>query len=211
MKSKQKKEDPTLTQLGERSLRKLLVGRSEEAQTMLPRVRAYVQENRNTLEHCPFCSRNIKDREEALYLELMKSLYLVLKWCEERDRHEFTMKDVRHLLGQINYTRFGNLDKYGLIYIPDGAPKGHYGINRKTLREFFSGHRDIIIKRMVNLTTGQTCAETRAYLKDIPNLAQFMDSQGEFDHHSPSTPPEIVPSRRGLPTVEEAQTQKTLL
>lgn len=194
----------TIVAKGVKAMQKLIArSTKEEVKASIPAIRKYVHEHRNELEHCPFCNRNITDREESIYRELMESLYRVYRWCGERGVHEFEMKDIRHLLGQVNYTRFGNLHHYGgIIYRPEKSGKkssGKFGINMERAREFFRNERDIPVKRVVSLVTGETVAETRVFMRDIPGLSQFMDEDGNYDHrtHLPLTA--TVPSRRGLP------------
>lgn len=205
------KKRKTQNDRGEAALRKMLSGekRSEEAKAILPKARRYVLEHRNELECCPFCNRNIKDREESIYLELMVTLFKVYEWCRYKGKHEFTMKDIRHLMGPVNYSRFGNLDHYGGIIYKTEKQNGHFGMNLERAGEFFRGERDIPLKRMVSKVTGETVAETRGFAKDLPKLKDYLDEHGDYINASPAAPEVIVPSKRGLPTVEETQ-QKLL-
>lgn len=161
----------------------------------MPNIRAYVHKHRNELQYCPFCDRKISDREESLYAELIADLYKVYRWCGEHKRHEFGMKDIRHLLSKVNYTRFGNLDHYGgIVYKPkaEGQDKGVFGINMERAKEFFEGKRDIPLRRTVSLITGETIAEVRGFIKDIPPLVEFIDENGQYDPDAEIAPTNTV-------------------
>lgn len=163
----------------------LMAATKKEVKESIPKIRSYVHKERNKLEYCPFCERRIADREESLYRELIVDLAKVYRWCGEHKRHEFEMSDIRHLLSKVNYTRFGNLDHYGgIVYKPDKTGpknKGDFGIHMARAKEFFEGTRDIPIKRTVSLITGQTIAEVRGYVFDIPRLVDFLDENGIYD------------------------------
>lgn len=164
---------------------------SEEIKAKLPAVRKFIQANRNDLGFCPMCDRKIADREESIYAELISDLYKVYQWCGEHRRHEFEMKDIRHLLSKVNYARFGNLDHYGgIVYKPAGSTgrDGHFGINMARAKEFFAGERDIPLSRTVSLISGETVGEVRGTIRDIPALRHFLDQDGRYDPDAPVHP-----------------------
>jgi hypothetical protein len=193
---------------GEASLKKLQFASTQPiVKDAMPLMKKYIHEHRNDLGTCPFCDRSIMDRDESIYKELIMSLYRVYRWCGENKTHEFNMKDVRHLIGKIDYPRFGNLHHYGgIVYRPGTGVKkknnGVYGINMERAREFFRGTRDIPVKRTIDMITGLTIAETRVYVKDIPELKTFIDEDGNYDHRAPVCVDYTAPSKRGLPLTD---------
>ena len=151
--------------------------------------KAYIHANRNGIGHCPYCNANIKDRKIALYKKLVDTLYQIYCWCGKNRRHEFHTKDIRHLLGKIEYTRFGDFVRFGgIVYKPkvDGeSEKALFGINMARAKEFFSGQRDIPLQITVDQITGEIVDEVRGKVGDFPELSAFIKSNGLYDHEIP--------------------------
>lgn len=127
---------------------------------------------------CPTCGQITEEREINMYRGLVISLWNVFKWCEGRGMHEFKMSDIRHLLGQVNYARFGDWVIFGgLVYKTE---KAHYGLNMERCNEFFSGKRTIPARIWKNPITGELKPEDYRTIKDIPHLAQFLDDDRQF-------------------------------
>ncbi len=187
---------------------KMLIEKSTkpEVQASLPAIAGFIHQERNNLKNCPFCNSHIEDRIESIYAELIHALYLVKGWCEAKGVHEFTMKEVRHLLGQINYTRFGNLVHYGGVVYPIKAEKnkrrrGHFGINLTRANEVFANTRAFPMSKKIDMITGEVIEETRVYVRDIPALAKFIDPEGVYRPELFVKVPEIVPSAHNIPPV----------
>ena len=112
--------------------------------------------NRNEIKHCPFCNGNVEDRLITLYDELINSLYDVYVWCGNNQRHEFSMKDIRHLMGHNEYARFGDLVRNagGILYRPADEDKrkakGSYGMNMARAKEFFQKKRSMPMEVILN-------------------------------------------------------------
>lgn len=179
----------------------------EEVRQSLPAIKNYVHNKRNELGFCPFCNGHIEDRIESIYAELLTALYKVMRWCEEHGRHEFQTKDIRHLLGQINYTRFGNLVHYGGVVYPikdeSGKRKrGYFGLNIERAREVFANKRPFPMAKKIDMITGECIEETCVLVKDIPALAKFIDADGNY-HPEQFTIDGIDthPSKRGVPAL----------
>lgn len=177
-----------------------------EVRKALPSIKAYIHAERNDLKYCPFCNSHIEDREESIYAELIEALYRVYRWCGENKLHEFDIKEIRHLLSKVDYARFGNLIHYGgIVYAQHKAKRGKIGINMARAKEFFSGKRMIPYRKVIDLITGETIAETCVYVHDIPHLAQFIGEDGVY---SPAIMPEIGEGktfrgkRTGIPMVQ---------
>lgn len=149
----------------------------------------YIHEHRNDLGRCPYCNGNIKDRKIALYKKLIDTLYQVYCWCGQHKKHEFHTKEIRHLLGKIEYTRFGDLVRFGgIVYKPkvDGkSEKAYFGINMKRAKEFFSGERDIPLQVVMDQISGEIIDEVRGYVSDFPELSVFIKSNGLYDYEAP--------------------------
>lgn len=178
----------------------------EEVKNSLGGIKKWIHEHRNELGYCPMCNAHIEDRTESIYAELIASLYRVMRWCEQKGRHEFKMTDIRHLLGQINYTRFGNLVHYGGVVYPikneDGKRmRGHFGLNMERAREVFANERAFPLAKTYDMITGECIAETCVFVKDIPALKQFIDESGQYHPESFGQPLNPQPSKRGVPLV----------
>lgn len=180
--------------------------KKEEVRNSLGAIKNHIHENRNEYGYCPFCNAHIEDRVESIYAELIASLYRVMRWCEQKGKHEFKMTDIRHLLGQINYTRFGNLVHYGGVVYPikneDGKRmRGHFGLNMERAMEVFANQRAFPLAKTYDMITGECIAETCVFVKDMPSLKQFIDSEGVYHPEAFGEPSEPQMSKRGVPLV----------
>lgn len=129
---------------------------------------------------CNTCGHEhtISEREIAMYRGLISSLWFVLKWCEDKGVHEFSMKDIRHTLGQVNYTRFGDWVYFGgLVYKHE---KSKYGINIERCREFFAGRRTIPRAVYKNPVTHTITKDDELYIHQFPHLTAFLDENEQY-------------------------------
>lgn len=179
----------------------------EDVRNSLGGIKKWIHTNRNDLGYCPMCNAHIEDRTESIYAELIASLYRVMRWCETNERHEFKMTDIRHLLGQINYTRFGNLVHYGGVVYPikneDGKRmRGHFGLNIERAKEVFANQRAFPLAKTYDMITGECIAETCVFVRELPSLKQFLDSDGIYHPEAFGEPLEPQASKRGVPLVK---------
>lgn len=151
--------------------------------------KTFIHEHRNEMGRCPYCNGSIKDRKVALYKALIDSLYKIYCWCGKNKRHEFETKDIRQFLGKIEYTRFGDLVRFGgLVYKPkvDGhSKKALYGINMARAKEFFAGTRDIPLQITLDQITGEIIDEVRCKVSDFPELSLYLKENGAYDYEMP--------------------------
>lgn len=152
--------------------------------------KAFIHDNRNKMEHCPYCNHNIKDRKVALFKELIDALYKVYVWCGKNRQHEFQTKDIRHLFDKTQYNRFGDLVRFGgIIYKPKRygkSKKALYGINMARAKEFFHGQRDMPLQIILDQITGDIVSEAkRGKVNDFPELSKLMGVDGLYDHEIP--------------------------
>lgn len=141
--------------------------------------------NRNEIGQCPCCGQNIKDRQITLYKGLVMDFYKVYKWCGVFKRHEFDMKDIRHLLNRNSYARFGDLVWFGgIVYRPikNGPSKSHYGINMARAKEFFHGHKTIPGSIVINQLTNSIESRNPVHISQIKPLTTLITSEGLYDH-----------------------------
>jgi hypothetical protein len=149
---------------------------------------------RNEMKHCLLCGHTIADRKVTLYRELIEALYEVYKWCGKNKRHEFSTKDIRHLLSRNNYARFGDLIRFGgIVYKPKNAAgeshKAQYGINMTRAKEFFAGEREIPVQITLNQITNEIVDAHYVKINDFPKLNELLTKEGLYDYeaHIPST------------------------
>jgi len=120
----------------------------------------------------------VNEREIGIYKGLVISLWEVMKWCEEKEVHEFNMKSVRHLLGKNEYARFGDWVLFGGLVYKHG--KGLYGLNLSRCREFFAGQYQIPRVVYKNPLTRQSTPGERVYIHQLPCLSQFLDQNNQY-------------------------------
>lgn len=125
-------------------------------------------------------------REIGLYKGMVTALWEIMHWCESKGRHEFDIKEVKHLMGKNEYARFGDWKLFGgLVYSPssiDGIRqgKGQYGLNLERCREFFAGKRMIPQVVHKNPATGEITPGKHAYAHQIPSLLKFLDQNAQY-------------------------------
>ena len=128
---------------------------------------------------CEHCNSIISRHKVSLYYMLVIALRNVHLWCLENKRHEFKMKDVRHLFENVQYARFGDWVMFGGLVYKNG--KGHYGLNIERCEAFFSGRYPIPMDVWKDPVTGEIePVEPRKYINQIPKLAQFLDGDGQY-------------------------------
>lgn len=127
---------------------------------------------------CPTCGHIIDKREIALYGGLVQSLWKVYRWCVEKERHEFEMKDIRDFLGQINYTRFGDWVMFGGLVYKTG--KAHYGLNMERCDEFFKNKLAIPSRIWKDPMTKELTKVDYKFAKEIPGLTKFLNEDGMY-------------------------------
>ena len=122
---------------------------------------------------------NISEREIGLYSGMVSALWRVFKWCGEKEVHEFSRKDIKHLFANENDTaRFGDWVLFGgLVY---KERKGRYGLNLDRCGDFFAGRYKIPTRVWKNPTTGQITQGEDVTIRQIPNLAAFLDENREY-------------------------------
>jgi hypothetical protein len=128
---------------------------------------------------CPECGHVIEQREISLYKGLFEALAKVYSWCVDKNIHEFTMKDIRGMIGHNEYARFGDWVFFsGLVY---KQGKARYGLNMERCGEFLRGDKEIVIAGWKDPITRQFTPSRYGKRHDIPGLEHFLDSNGLFD------------------------------
>lgn len=150
--------------------------------------RTVLLDNRNEIKECPFCAANVEDRTISIYEELVGQLYAIYRWCGEHQRHEFTMKDIRHLLDFNGYTRFNDLIRCsnGILYRPtdeDGEKlkRGHYGMHMARAKAFFHGERSVHLQITLNQITHEKVVLREVMVGEIPALTALL-VDGVYDY-----------------------------
>lgn len=146
-----------------------------------------VHEFRNEIASCPVCNGNIQDRVISIYRALIVSLYKIYVMCGEKQIHEFQMKDVKQFMSKSDYNRFNDLVRFGgIVYRPDDKDgkkkKGLYGINMERAQEFFQGKRKIPVQIVRDQINDETIDRTDVTVYDIPEMKEFMTTDGLYDH-----------------------------
>lgn len=153
---------------------------------------------RNEIKNCPCCDRIIADATVSYSAELFEDLHKVWKWCEERGKFEFYMRDIRNIIRTSNYGTFAHLTYAGgLVYRPeakDGEPKkGLYGINRERTAQFYRQLHRVPVWIRYNPITGTTLETRYDTLDNIPKLREYLTETGDFDPHKTITPKTATP------------------
>ncbi len=112
---------------------------------------------------------------------MIKALIRVYYWCNKTKKHEFSRKEMKHLLkGSDNdIARWGDLVYFGgLVYKPQG--KGTWGINLERCREFISGKSEIPTEIYKNPITKEITKDAYRKINQIKNLSEFLDENKNY-------------------------------
>ena len=153
---------------------------------------------RNKLKNCPCCDRIIEDQTVSYSAELFEDLHKVWKWCEEKGKFEFYMRDIRNIIRTSNYGTFAHLTYAGgLVSRPeaqDGQPKkGLYGINQERIGQFYRQLHRVPVWIRYNPITGKTLETRYDTLENIPKLREYLTETGDFNPAQVITPPTATP------------------
>ena len=123
---------------------------------------------------CPCCGQTINRRVISLYKGMIPPLVRVYKWCITNDRHEFTRKEIKHLLHtDSEMARFGDWVMFGgLMYKPEGR-RGIWGMNMERTQMFLGGYHMIPTVIIKDPITKELEKNDYAYIFEIPNLNVF--------------------------------------
>lgn len=137
-------------------------------------------EFRNRVKNCQACGQNIADRYVTLYDDLIHVLYQVYCWCGEKRVHEFTRKDISHILRRSSdFARFGDLVRFGGLVYKRG--KANYGLNMGRCKEFFRGERQIPVQITLNQLTNEILESKYVSVGQFPALTSLLNEKGLYD------------------------------
>jgi hypothetical protein len=162
---------------------------------------------RNEIKNCPCCDRIVTDATVTYSAELFEDLHKVFKWCEQKDKFQFYMRDIREIIRTSNYGTFAHLTYAGgLVYRPeiaaDDPKKELYGINRERTEQFFRQLHRVPVWIRYNPITGKTLETKYDTLENIPKLREYLTETGDYDPHKTITPKTATP-KPNYPGVED--------
>jgi hypothetical protein len=129
---------------------------------------------------CPHCGHVIDKREIALFKGLLKALWRAYDYCliKGGDKHEFTMQEIKDLLGKNEYARFGDWKNFGgLVY---KIKKAHYGLNMERCDKFFRNQLSIPSKIWKDQGNGEMEPCDYRFAREFPGLDQFLNDDLEY-------------------------------
>jgi len=130
-------------------------------------------------ERCPTCGHILSERQIALYSGLVSALLRVFRWCEEKGKHEFTRREVKHLfLNENDTARFGDWVMFGGLVYKVG--KAHYGLNMERCNQFFAGKYEIPISIWKNPITGELRKEEYRSIEKIPSILHLLNEDKQY-------------------------------
>lgn len=131
------------------------------------------------VRRCDHCGHIISEREIALYRGLVRALWKVFVFCKDKNIHEFTRKDIKHLFSNENDTaRFGDWVMFGgLVY---KNKKASYGLNLERCHDFFRGEYSIPIRVWKNPVTKVITKGEYKTIHEIPKLKDMLNSDMEY-------------------------------
>ncbi len=140
---------------------------------------------------CPTCGQSVNIRQIPFYGGMVSALWKVYNWCEEKGRHEFKKREVKHLMDDVVISVFHYWRWFGgLVYNPSGV-KGDYGLNMERCEQFFSGKLTIPIEVWTNPLTKEISHTRTGTINDVPGLRQFLDENNNFVARYRSEPVQV--------------------
>ncbi len=132
------------------------------------------------IKKCPHCKRSLNPRGISLFDGMVTALLRVWIWCKQVKVHEFTRKDIKHLLKNDNeIARFGDWVYFGGLVYKYG--RGKYGINMERADAFFKNKKKIPTTIYKHAITGKVIKRVNLRkAKDIPTLASLLDENQDF-------------------------------
>jgi hypothetical protein len=127
---------------------------------------------------CQYCHHIIDKREIAMFAGLVKALWKVYTWCQEKGIHEFKMNQVREMLGRNEYARFGDWVLFGGLVYKTG--KAYYGLNMERCDKFFANELEIPSKIWKDPITGELEKVDYRRVTGMPKLLQFLNQDMEY-------------------------------
>ena len=129
-------------------------------------------------QRCMACGHIISKRQITLYSGMVYTLYKVFKWCDEKGRHEFQTKDIKHFFNLNSSARFGDWVMFGgLVY---KNKKAHYGLNMIRCDQFFKGLYKIPEFVLKNPLNGEIEQGPDITINEVKGLKEFLSKDGEF-------------------------------
>jgi len=130
---------------------------------------------------CSQCGQPIKDdwAEIVISSPLVQAIWKVYKWADEKNRTEFKMGDIKHLLDKTQYATWNNIPKVAQSII-SSEKKGEYKIDLEWCDKFFKGEVTIPVTAWRHGITKETRPDKLAHVSEIPSLYEFLDQDGEY-------------------------------
>lgn len=130
-------------------------------------------------QSCPHCGQSVNERNIALTKVMVKSLEKVLRWCDEKNIHEFKRRDAKHLFtSETESATFGNWVFFGGIFYKHGM--GNWGLNKDRARAFLSGKLTITVAIWYNPLTKEITVDREGTVNQVPGIAAFLTEEGDF-------------------------------
>lgn len=144
-------------------------------------------------QECPTCHRSIARYARQIDKQHVRSLWAIYRWCKEKERHQFKMNEVKHLLGQQGYTKFAYLIHGGGLLYREG--QANYVLNMDRCAQFFANKHAIPTKIWKSPIKGvEPILEEYRTLHAIPEITEFLNDEKLYEveyHPEPITVLEV--------------------
>lgn len=129
-------------------------------------------------QSCPTCGQSVNKKEENLNDVLVKALFTVVKYAQDRDMTEVKMKEIRPFISSQAYSRLSYLKKF-LPEMVSGS-RGVYEFNFKYLNEFFAGKRKVCIQYLHDPLQQDITFTKYGFIEDVKSMKEFLDNNEEY-------------------------------
>lgn len=141
---------------------------------------------------CPHCGTVRNWRKLKLTKTHLEALRRVYRWCGEHVRHEFSRKDIKHLLDtDTMIATFGDLVHFGgILYRPEGKQRGHWGMNMRRASAFLRNIDPVrAVVWMHPFDHSQNTHEEPRLASQISGTDYTRDGEVIIDYGAPSSRP----------------------
>jgi hypothetical protein len=138
---------------------------------------------------CPTCGQTVNEQKITFASYQAYTIKKIHQWCKGVGRHEFQKKEIKHLINDVESANLAYLKWFGLLYRPEGAPHGTWGINLTRVEDFLAGRHPVYTVIWKNPLTGQLSFEDQRYIHEIPHLKTFLDENDNYiaEYREPQT------------------------
>ena len=129
------------------------------------------------IEKCNQCGQTINTRKITLYSGMVHSLAKVYGYCWDKRRRTFARREIKHMLSQNEFARFGDWIEFGLLQ--RNKKKGNFIMHMELTRDFLRGEEKIPTE-LYKRGKEKVSRHGWKYIYEVKGLVDFLDTDGSY-------------------------------